>query len=102
MAFNKGKSGNPAGRPKGSSNKVTAKLRESITDFLDGNFNKIKKDFKGLKPADRVKYYIELLQYAVPKLQSVQLETEFDHLSDDQLQTLVDELIKKVKSNSDE
>jgi hypothetical protein len=32
MAFEKGQSGNPAGRPKGAVNKLTADLRDAIID----------------------------------------------------------------------
>jgi hypothetical protein len=102
MAFEKGQSGNPAGRPLGAANKATAKMRQTITDFLDEQFLKVKEDFTKLKPRDRVRLYIELLQYSVPKLQSVQLETDFDNFSDEQLQIIVDELTKKIKSATNE
>jgi hypothetical protein len=102
MAFEKGQSGNPGGRPKGAGNKVTTQLRETITAFLDENFEKVKEDFSALKPGERIRMYIELLQFGVPKLQSVQVETDFDRLSDDQLQEIVDELTNKIKSASNE
>jgi hypothetical protein len=102
MAFEKGQSGNPSGRRPGAPNKVTTKLRETISAFLDDQFDIIKEDFKELKAPDRVRLYIELLQYGVPKLQSVQLETEFDRLSDEQLQEIVDELTNRIKANSNE
>lgn len=92
MAFEKGQSGNPGGRPKGSGNKVTSKLRETITAFLDENFEKVKQDFDKLKPGERIRMYIELLQFGVPKLQSVQIETEFDNLTDEQLDRIINEL----------
>jgi uncharacterized protein DUF5681 len=92
MAFEKGQSGNPDGRPKGSGNKVTSKLRETISGFLDEQFVKVKEDFTKLKPGERVRLYIELLQYGVPKLQSVHMETDFDNLSDDQLDQIIEAL----------
>lgn len=92
MAFEKGQSGNPGGRPKGAGNKVTNQLRETITAFLDENFEKVKQDFDMLKPTERIRMYIELLQFGVPKLQSVHLETEYDHLSDDQLDQIIEAL----------
>lgn len=102
MAFEKGQSGNPGGRPKGSGNKVTTQLRETITGFLEDRFDQVKKDFSKLSPASRVRLYIELLQYSVPKLQSVQVETEFDRLPDDQLQELADKVISTLKSDNNE
>ncbi len=74
MPFKQGKSGNPQGKPKGAKNKTGLQLRETITDFLNDNFTKIVKDFNTLKPKDRVKLYCDLLQYGLPKLQSVTLE----------------------------
>ena len=100
MAFEKGQSGNPGGRPLGAANKATAKLRQTISDFLDEQFVKVKDDFTKLKPRDRVRLYIELLQYSVPKLQSVQLETDFDRMPDDQLQEIIDVLTQRIKANN--
>jgi hypothetical protein len=92
MAFEKGQSGNPGGRPKGSGNRVTSKLRETITAFLDEKFEKVKEDFDKLKPGERIRMYIELLQFGVPKLQSVHMETDFDNLTDEQLDRIIEEL----------
>lgn len=92
MGYEKGISGNPGGRPKGAANKLTAKLRETISGFLDEHFDKVKEDFTKLKPAERIRLYIELLQYGVPKLQSVHLETDFDSFTDEQLDRIIEGL----------
>jgi hypothetical protein len=67
MGFEKGASGNPNGRPKGSKNKYQGTLRSMIADFLDNNFEKVIRDFKKLSPKDRLKFFTDLLPYAVPK-----------------------------------
>ena len=92
MPFEQGLSGNPEGRPKGAKNKTGLQLREIITDFLENKFEKIIEDFDSLKPKDRVKLYCDLLQYGLPRLQAVQLETDFDNLSDSQLDQIIEEL----------
>ena len=97
MAFSKGTSGNPEGRPLGAKNKVNQQLRETITDFLNNNFVKIVEDFNYLKPKDRVKLYCDLLQYGLPRLQAVQLETDFERLSDEQLERIIEELKQQTE-----
>ena len=97
MPFEKGNSGNPDGRPKGTNNKLTKQLRETINDFLETNFESVIQDFEKLTPKERLKFYCELLQYGLPKLQAVQMETEFEKLSDEQLNYIINELMKKNK-----
>jgi hypothetical protein len=95
MPFKKGQSGNIKGRTKGSPNRTTKQLRESIASFLDNNFQRLENDFELLPPRDRIKFYCDLLQYGLPKLQSVQLESDFEYLTDMQ----IDKIINELKSN---
>ncbi len=88
----KGYTNNPNGRPKGVPNKATTDLRQWITNFLEENREQIQQDWKSLQPKDRIVLFEKLLKYALPTLQSVQVETEFDRLPDDQLQTIIDSL----------
>jgi hypothetical protein len=92
MPFEQGISGNPEGRPKGAKNKNGLELRETISNFLENNFAKIVEDFHYLKPKDRVKLYCDLLQYGLPRLQAVQLETDFERLPEDQLEHIIEQL----------
>ncbi len=97
MPFDKGKTGNPNGRPKGAQNKANSQLRDTIGAFLDENFEKVKEDFEKLPPRDRTRLYCDLLQYSVPKLQSVSLTPNFEDLSDEQLDYIIDNLKKQVR-----
>jgi hypothetical protein len=92
MAFKKGVSGNYDGRPKGSLNKSSLKLRETIFAFLEEKFEFILKDIESLPAKERVKLYFDLLNYGLPKLQSVQMESEFDKFSDFQLDLIIEEI----------
>jgi len=92
MAFEKGISGNYEGRPKGALNKTSIILREALSNFLLNNFDSILMDIESLSPKDRVKIYFDLLHYALPKLQPIEIESEFDRLSDDQLDLIIQEL----------
>lgn len=82
--FKKGKSGNPAGRPKGAKCKVTIKLMERISAIIDNNIGQIEDDLQALCPLDRVKAFASLLNYVLPKQQSIdvgrKIEAEYDAL----------------------
>ena len=95
MAFKKGESGNPSGRPKGSINKITYELRGLIADFLNKNFDKITLDFDSLQPKERLKYYCELLQFGLPKLQTTILESQFESIPDEQLDDIIEGIIHR-------
>lgn len=74
MAFKKGQSGNPKGRPRGAKNKVTNEMREMVMDFVVGNFPDFMSKMEKLDPEKFVKSYLELLNYTLPKQQSVKAE----------------------------
>ena len=96
MPFKKGQSGNLKGRTKGTQNKVSKHLRENITSFLENNFERLENDFDLLPPKERMKFYCDLLQYGLPKLQTVQLETDFEHLTDLELDKIINELKNSI------
>lgn len=74
MAFKKGQSGNPKGRPRGAKNKATNELREWVERFINDNLDTIANDIKELEPNERVKFFLALLNYTLPKQQSVKAE----------------------------
>ena len=66
----------PAGKPKGVKNKTTAKAREMIASFIDGNSDRLEGwldeiyEKEGAKGAFAA--FTALLDYHVPKLQRVE------------------------------
>lgn len=96
MPFKKGESGNTNGRPKGSKNKVNEELRESIGEFLNVEFDKLKRDFRKISPAARMKFFTDLLPYAIPRLQNTSVELDFERLTDEQL----DEMMERLKNEA--
>lgn len=78
MALKKGISGNPNGRPKGATNRVTTDLRKAISGFLDKNWKTVQKDFDNMEPKERLAFLDKMLAYTLPKLQAVQIEADVD------------------------
>jgi hypothetical protein len=74
MGLRKGQTNNPNGRPAGALNKVTKDLRINITEFLENHFDEVIKEWYKLKGKEKLMFYRDLLQYAVPKLQSVEMK----------------------------
>ena len=97
MAPVKGVTNNPNGRPKGSKNKVNIELREEIAEFLRYNWPRIKADFHELDPEKRIALFEKMLQYALPKMSSMDMQTNYEQLNDQQL----DDIIEKLKSNAE-
>lgn len=92
MPYQKGQSGNISGRPVGATNKSTNKLRDWITEFLEENKDRIKEDWLLLEPKDRIVLFEKLLKYSLPTLQATTLSTEFESMTDTDLDRIISEL----------
>lgn len=88
--------GRLGGRQKGTPNKVTASVKEWLSQLIDKNRRQMERDIKDLEPKDRLQVLERLMQYVVPKQQAVQAEIDFNKLTDEQLSTLIGELTKDL------
>lgn len=67
MAFKKGNQyGN--GRPKGAQNRTNAQIKEYLCYIAEHIESDIICDLNVLSPADRVKTYLTIVEYLLPKL----------------------------------
>ena len=92
----KGKTNNPTGRPKGTPNKITQDMRQWLSTVIDKNRRQIERDLKALEPKERLQMLEKLMQYVIPKQQAVKAEVDFATLTDDQLNTIVNQLTKDI------
>ena len=74
----KGKQGGEktGGRQSGTPNKVTSDLRQWVDELIEKNLNKIESDLKKLEPKDRLIILEKLMQYSIPKQQSISVEAK--------------------------
>lgn len=84
------------GRRKGTPNKTTQETRQWLKQFLDDNRTKIEQDFEALEPQQRLQMFERLLQYTLPKMQSVSANVGLNTLSEGQLDAIIDEITKNV------
>lgn len=89
-SFKKGE----GGRPKGKPNKATKDLRQWINSFIESQTDQIQKDWQQLEPKDRIVLFEKLLKYSLPTLQATSLTTDFERLSDEDLDRIINELKK--------
>jgi len=74
MPFQPGESGNPDGRPKGSLDKVSRRVRELITELVEENLDTVKEDFKSLSPKERLDVMSKFLPFVIPKIRMTEFE----------------------------
>ena len=62
------------GREKGTPNKITKELRDTIKEVLESEFKILPKLLESLEPEKRLSLIIKLLPYAVPRLETILYE----------------------------
>lgn len=72
--WGKGKSGNPNGRPRGTKNVHTDRIRRAYADLIDDNLDRIANDLKHMQGKDRVRFIIDLSKFVLPTLKAQEVE----------------------------
>lgn len=71
------------GRQKGTPNIKSSSLRKRFQDFADENLDEVIEAWNQIEdPKDKVKAYIDICSYAIPKLQAVQLDANIQKVND--------------------
>jgi len=72
--FAEGNTGRKAGTP----NKATKDIRDAFTLLIENNLSKLQEDINGLEPKQRVKLLLDMAQFVVPKLRSIDLKSDVE------------------------
>lgn len=103
MKYTKGMSGNPKGKPKGTKSKSVEEIRIRIKTFIDNNWQQVEDDFMKMDPKERLTIFEKLLKYAIPPLQSMNIQAEIkttlEGMTDDQLNELAEKIITLNSGN---
>lgn len=75
MPFTKGHT-HGKGRPKGSFNKSTAKVKEFFEQVFQDNMEQFQLDLKEFEPRERIKIMVDIAPYLAPKLKSIELKDD--------------------------
>lgn len=81
----KGQTNNPHGRPRGSKNKITTEIKNTLARFMKKDIKKLHEDWAKLNPYQRTIMREKLLNYILPKVS--------DEISIEQLE----EYLKQIK-----
>jgi hypothetical protein len=88
--FKPGQSDNPAGRPKGSRNKVSEKLLEALATDFDDHGKEVIEKVRADRPAD----YLKIVGSLVPKqmeIEDLRTTRKAEELSDNELAAIASE-----------
>ena len=74
MPFEKGESGNPAGRPKGSKNRSTIEMKNTLSQLIDdnlGNMSRWLNEMAKDDPKSAFQCMLNLMEFHIPKMSRV-------------------------------
>jgi len=88
------------GRKRGTPNKATADLRKWLSVLIDSNLKTFEADMKKILPAQRLSLLEKLMQYCIPKMQSVDANVDLTRLSDEEIEIIVNNILNKIEDEN--
>lgn len=95
--FKKGQTGNPKGRPRGSTSEKTRYIKEWALSLIGSNAQSMSENFKNLSSKEKWRVITQLLPYVLPKQTEarVKADVNFSQLSDEE----VDNIVSQISTN---
>lgn len=95
--FKKGQTGNPKGRPRGSTSEKTRYIKEWALSLIGSNAQSMSENFKNLPSKEKWRVITQLLPYVLPKQTEarVKADVNFSQLSDEE----VDNIVSQISTN---
>ena len=69
----------PKGRPIGKGNLVSSNVKKIIAEIVESNLQTLQFELDQMKPTDKAKIIISLLEHVSPKLRSVETNDVTEH-----------------------
>lgn len=76
--FQKGQSGNPKGRPRGSVDEKKAYIRDWVISIIGSNGKRLEQNFSHLSPKEQWRVIPQLLPYVLPRQHEAILDASID------------------------
>lgn len=84
------------GRQKGTLNKTTVNLKNTIQQIVEKSFETIEQDLQSMDVKDKVGFILKLVEFVQPKMKETVID--FKSLSDQE----IDELIERLTNTDNE
>lgn len=78
------------GRQKGTLNKTTINLKNTINGIVERQFETLESDLQGLDGRDKINFVLKLIEYILPKQREQKIN--FNDLTDQEIDSLIDRL----------
>jgi len=69
----------PKGRPTGTPNLISSNVKKMIAEIVENNLQTLQFELDQMKPTDKAKIIISLLEHVSPKLRTVETNDVTEH-----------------------